>query len=86
MTIHRLWMRLNALAAVAMLCGLIYGFVTEETNVLRITLVIWAVTYVFRLMNNKCKKCGQSYNARPWRDAGKGYQVCPRCGTRHHIV
>lgn len=85
-TINRIWMRLNILGAVVMLGTLIYSAVTKDMQPLRFGLVAWAVTYVFRLMNNKCKRCGQNYNPRTWRAAGPDYKICPRCGTRHQIL
>lgn len=86
LTINRIWMRLNLLGALIMAITLVYGLVTKDTSPLRIGIVIWALTYVLRIMNNKCRKCGQSYNKRTWKQAGPDHQICPRCGTRHQIL
>ena len=86
MTINRIWGRFNLLAAAIMAVTLIYGVATKNTDPLRIGLVIWALSYLLRLMNNKCKKCGQSFSSRQWKQAGPEHQICPRCGTRHHII
>ena len=86
MTINRIWMRLNLLGAAVLLATLIHAAVTKDTHFLRYGLVIWGVTYVLRLMYNKCKRCGQNYNKRTWKSAGPNAAICPRCGTRHTIL
>ena len=86
MTINRIWMRLNLILAVVMLGAIIYSWRTGNMQVLRVALVAWAASYVMRLVNNKCKQCGQSFNEKNWRSAGDGYKICPRCGTRHRII
>ncbi|MCI8594496.1 MAG: hypothetical protein HFF09_04485 [Oscillospiraceae bacterium] len=86
MRINRIWMRLNILAAAIMLVVLIYCFIKKDATLLRLPLVVWFLTYVLRLMNNKCKACGQNFSDKTWKDAGGGYKICPKCGTRHQII
>ena len=85
-TINRIWMRLNLVGGLVLLATLIYAAVTKDTQYLRYGLVIWGVTYVLRLMYNKCKRCGQVFNKRTWKSAGSDCMICPRCGTRHRII